>query len=252
MLNWLENMINKKTVIIQCILIMLSGVICAQDIKLLDVKARSIAGNRSQIFLEFSSQPDIPKHFSLDEPARIIFDFANVVNKLPALKAKQSMSLGVMKDINFINAGNKTRLIVGVLNLVPFNIDAFNSTIVITLDSDINRPYTSLQQQEATISGIDFRRGEAGEGKLIINMGAQKVPIDFKEESSEIQLEFRGASIDDNLLRKYDVTDFGTPVQSIIVKKEQKNILMHIVAAGSYDKIAYQVGEQFIVEVRPD
>ena len=101
------------------------------------------------------------------------------------------------------------------------------------------------------IKAIDFRRGEEGEGRLIIDLATESAPIDFSENDNEMTLEYKGATIADKLLRRFDVSDFGTPIKRVVVLRENNTVRFKIQAVGDYDKVAYQVDNKYVVEVKP-
>lgn len=217
--------------------------------RLIGLESKSISGNKAQILLEFSSKPPVLTSFSMENPSNMIFDLPNVQNNLSKQMSSQSIVLGVITGINFVQAATKTRLILNVLNIVPYTISYDNNKVIITLDND-QAPLKNNSDSIYTISSLDFRRGENGEGKLIIDFSSDIVPIDFSENDGEMRVEFRGATISEKLLRRFDVSDFGTNIQKINVEKVDKNVVMHIISTGDFQTMAYQLDRQFIVQVR--
>ncbi len=59
-----------------------------------------------------------------------------------------------------------------------------------------------------SISNVDFRRGDVGEGRLIVDLSDPKTDINASVEGQRIKLEFKGASLPENLQRRFDVTGF--------------------------------------------
>lgn len=233
-----------------CVAIYFALVQAANAIELLSVQTRSSPGNKAQLLLEFSAPPPKPTGFSISDPNRIIFDFVDTSNRLPAALTSQKISLGVMTGFNFVESKGTTRLIIDALSIVPYQIDIDRNKLVITLDNDI-RPQAEVVDGNYTISSIDFRRGEDGEGRLLVDFVGDSVPIDFTDNNKQIKVIFRGATISDSLLRRFDVKDFGTNMDQITVKNDDNGIVMNIATHGDYDVISYQLDKQFIVEVRP-
>src|SRR5690606_32333284 len=65
------------------------------------------------------------------------------------------------------------------------------------------------------IESIDFRRGEAGEGRVVVQLTDPRTVVDLKQEGGQIVLEFKDVRVPDAVLQRYDVTDFATPVSTI-------------------------------------
>ncbi len=264
-------------------------------IELLDIKIKLIADGQAQITLNFSKQSVLPTEFSIDNPSKMIFDFTAVSNKISKSSASQCSALGVIKEVNFVEAEDKTRMVVAVMHVTPFKIERDGNNIIITLagdakmssnsntdadiapksltrskvkeDDDNNDDEsceisasvsdipavpsaTTTTADNYNIKAIDFRRGESGEGRLIIELASDAAPIDFREVDNEMVLEYAGATIPDKLLRRFDVSDFGTPIKRVVVMKKDDSVLFKIQAVGDYDKVAYQLDNQYIVEVK--
>lgn len=217
------------------------------------------AGNKVQVFLEFNQKPKMPKGFSMDAPSKIVFDFPGVSLDVPRGTEYQKLDTGVAKAVTLVDTSNKTRLVVDVVYLVPYVMDIKGNTLVISLAGDIHKAGSELQSEGETamkaaniiVENVDFRRGSKNEGRLIVDLSHDSAPIDFKEEGDKIVTRFIGAKGSPDVLRLFDVSDFGTPVKSIHLNQATDEIVMDIEASGVYEKIAYQIDNQFIVEVRP-
>ena len=54
-----------------------------------------------------------------------------------------------------------------------------------------------------------------------------------------------------NLVRRYDATDFGTPVNGFDVTRVGNGSRIAITASGDFEQLAYQSDDQYVVEVQP-
>jgi type IV pilus assembly protein PilQ len=63
-------------------------------------------------------------------------------------------------------------------------------------------------------------------------------------------VEFLKSSLPENLRRRLDVTDFGTPVQSITTTQQGDRVRMTVDPRGAWEHSAYQSDNQFVLEVR--
>ncbi|HSX20930.1 MAG TPA: AMIN domain-containing protein, partial [Gammaproteobacteria bacterium] len=218
------------------------------EVSLLNIESKSMPMNRVQFILEFSATPPTPSGFAMDNPATMVFDFAHVQSNLSKQLSSQKLVAGVVTELNVVQSSAKTRLLLNVQNVVPYTIDYQKNKVIITLDNDV-QPFSI--STDYTISSFDFRRGESGEGRLIVDFSTDTVPVDFSEDNNEMRVEFRGATIPEKLLRKFDVSDFGTNIQKINIDREDNNVVMTIVTTGTYEKMAYQMDKQYIVQVKP-
>src|SRR5690606_8074669 len=90
-----------------------------------------------------------------------------------------------------------------------------------------------------------------GEGQVVVNMTSAAIPVDVRQDGNRIVAEFLGASLPENLRRKLDVTDFATPVTSIVTAPDGENVLMVIQPSGQYEYLAYQADKEMIIGIKP-
>jgi len=232
-----------------------SACVSAKEInQLKKLEVRPQNANQIQIVLEFSGAAIDPKSFSIENPASIVFDFLSVKNKLSKEMSNQIFSEGILKKINVIETDTKTRVVMDVRHLAPFKTEIQGNVLKITLDTGvIGRNAQGRKRIGAVgyqIKAFDFRRGDHGEARILVDLSTEKATIDFKEEGGKIITQFIGASIQERLMKRYDVSDFGTPVKSIVINQNGPNVEMVVDSTGNYDKIAYQLGNEYIIEVR--
>ncbi|MFC1685219.1 type IV pilus secretin PilQ [Pseudomonadota bacterium] len=237
----------------------LSPVSAGEPAILQDIEYSSLPGNKVQITLTASDMLGEPTSFSTDNPARIALDFAGVKS---GLKQKtQAIGVGVVRSVTAIEAGGRTRV---VINLVASSahevaVDG-NKAIVIVEGGSVasaaatqSRPSKPMMEAstDRAVQNIDFRRGGSGEGRVIITLSDPATLVDMREEAGRIVLDFLDASLPHELMRKYDVTDFATPVQTIEASAADDNTRMVITPAGDYEHLAYQADNLYTVEFRP-
>lgn len=100
------------------------------------------------------------------------------------------------------------------------------------------------------LTKIDFRRGEEGEGRVLISLGSSSMPVDVSQQGSRLVVKFAGASVPNELLRRLDVGDFGTPVRVVETRKSGNSAVMTIESAGDWEYIAYQANDLFTIDVK--
>lgn len=222
--------------------------------QLINLEVRPEGANKTQVVLEFSRSVIVPKSFSVENPPAVVFDFPTVKNKLSKALSNQTLSDSILKKINVIETDAKTRMVVDMKQLAFFDTEVKGNILTITFEDSMlgKAAVKKIARNHAgyQIKSIDFRRGEHGEGRLEVDLSTSKAVVDFKEESGKINIAFLGAAVQERLIKRYDVTDFGTPIQTIVVSKSGPDVYMEIDASGNYDKIAYQLDNKFIVEVR--
>ena len=99
------------------------------------------------------------------------------------------------------------------------------------------------------ITDLAFQRSPQGEGLLILTLTNPSVDASIFSEGGDITLQFLNTNIREALIRRFDVTDFATPVQGIEVSTTERGTKLKLRADGLYDYLAYQTGDQYILAV---
>jgi len=109
----------------------------------------------------------------------------------------------------------------------------------------------SMVAGRPALRNIDFRRGTAGEGRIIVDLPPNQVAVDVQQQGQLIVVNFKRAGLPENLRRRLDVGDFGTPVRSITTTTQGDNVRMVIQPSGLWEQTAYQTDSQMVIDVRP-
>lgn len=222
---------------------------------------RTLPGNRVQIVFEMSEPAEKPGGFSIDNPARIALDLANTKS---ALASKiTSVGIGNVRTITTVEAGSRTRAIINLTLPTAYSTRVDGNSILLTLDAPKGRSNSSsstkissssngnMASKRRSLKGVDFRRGEKGEGRVIFTLSEIGIPSDVREENGKIIVEFLGTDIPSNLARQLDVMDFATPIQLISTKKNGRNARVIITPISrDFEQLAYQSQNIFTVELK--
>lgn len=230
----------------------------AEENAITEINYSSLPGDQVQIRLSLENQAAEPGSFTIDNPARIALDFPNTKVKLPS--RSQNIGIGVARSINTVEAGGRTRVVLNLSRLVSYNTRVDGNDIIVTLGGS---PSTALATQSTSdtsssvnasdnnIKNIDFRRGEKGEGRVIIDLADPNTPIDLKTRGEQITITAANTSISSELERRLDVIDFGTPVKTIDAFNQNGNVKIVITGIGEFEQLAYQADNSFTVDVKP-
>jgi type IV pilus assembly protein PilQ len=85
---------------------------------------------------------------------------------------------------------------------------------------------------------------------VVVELPNNQVGVDIRQQGQSLVVEFLRSSLPDNLRRRLDVTDFGTPVQSITTTQQGDRVRMVVEPRGTWEHSAYQSDNQFVLEVR--
>ncbi len=253
-------------------------VVCAavsQAATLSDIKFAELPGERAELRLEFDSPPPSPTGYAIEQPARIVLDFSGIANGLD--EKKYAMNVGEVNSAVVVEGGGRTRLVVNLDNSVPYRsyIEGNVYIVEVGVESENASPsyvepvasaYREPAQQseqvnngqsvtsspnERSITNIDFRRGEVGEGKVVVSLADPSINIDVEEVSSGIEIKFLDTQLPVELRRKLDVLDFATPVSLISSSQEADGARIEISTSVEYDYLAYQADNQYVINIKP-
>lgn len=103
----------------------------------------------------------------------------------------------------------------------------------------------------ATVTSIDFKRGDGGSGKLILHFDGDGAMPDLRTSDGGLVVDIGNATMPANLQRTVDVTDFATPAQQIQSSASGDKSRVAVSARGGFESLAYQTGRDYIVELVP-
>ncbi|MEZ5563851.1 MAG: type IV pilus secretin PilQ [Gammaproteobacteria bacterium] len=230
--------------------------------QLKDIQVQALSGDRIELRLLTSGAASEPLAFTIDNPARISLDLQNTTLGLD--KRRKDVNVGPLSTILAAEAGGKTRVVLNLDKLVPYQTRVDGNAIVVTLGAAdaaaaavTSFPETSAAPAAArdrasrSVSGVDFRRGDNGAGRVVITLSDPTTPVDVRKEGDRVVLSFNGATLPANLQKRLDVTDFATPVNSIESASTASGTRISIVAKLPFQELAYQSDNVFSVEIAP-
>lgn len=255
-------MLRKLNVYVSVIALgLLSGL--ANAVTLEDVSFSSLSGDRIEVVLSFDGTPPEPTGYTIERPARIAVDLRDTTSGLSSRNI--SLGSGNAQSMTVVEAGDRTRLIFNLAELVPYETVRNQNNLVMTIGTGGGAPSVAAAPAAADtgvaavssrssaapdqLAGVDFRRGKDGEGRIIVDLGRANAPVDLSERGGKIRLTMDSLTVPENLRRRLDVTDFATPVTRIDTFTEDGSAIVEIRPEGNYDYIAYQSGSEFTVSV---
>jgi type IV pilus assembly protein PilQ len=199
-----------------------------------------------KINFEMSGQVTEPKVFSTNLPPRLALDFENTRNSSDM--DSQSIGMGQAKGLRIVSAGNKTRAVIDLTGPAEHNISVQNNTVTVTVLPG-ERYVQQGNQEVITINDIDFRRGEQGQAMVQIGLSDPNAIINISENMDKVVIEVANANLDESLDLKMDVIDFATPVKYVDARQRGNDVKIELDAMGAFEKMAYQTGNRYTVEI---
>lgn len=230
----------------------------AADLSRLDVAA--LPGDRVELKLQFDSPVVAPRGYTIEQPARIALDLPGVTNKLGV--KNRELGVGNARSVTIVETKDRTRLIVNLSTLVPYATRAEGNNLFVVVGEAATsasrvvpasaQPLTkSAPVSGREIQGVDFQRGEQGEGNVVIALSDSSVTADIQEQGGKIQLSFPKTALPDSLKVRLDVKDFATPVQYVSTSTQADKVNISIEPQGFYDYLVFQADNKLTVSVKP-
>ena len=230
------------------------------------IDVQPLAGQQLQLTMRLSAPAPQPLSFTIDNPARISLDLPNTTLALPSRRIDVHAS--GLDTILAAETKDRTRLVLNLDKLVPYDTRVEGNNIVVLLGATgavgaaaapavASTPNSSNAVTGSSGPGvrelraIDFRRSDDGAGRVIVKLSDPHTHINLHQVGNQIVVDFGDAGVPANLVRRYDATDYGTPVNSFDVSRVGTGARIAISANGDYEQLAYQSDDQYVVEVAP-
>ena len=249
------------TAAVLCTLFAFSPAASAQASRALQsVDFVSLDSERLLLTLTLSEAAPEPVVFTIDKPARLSLDLPDT--RLALAERFRKINVGKVRAVAAAEAKGRTRVVVELAESTPYKVRVDGSKVFVEINAGNGVAAVAATPKPATssagagqsgISAVDFRRGEKGEGRIVVSLGDPATAVDVKEESGKIVARFKNARAIDSLIRRLDVLDFATPVKFIDLARDGINTVMSItpVTGADFEQVAYQSGNTFTIEIQP-
>jgi len=225
-----------------------------------DISYTALPGGKVEVTLKFASPPAAPQVFSTETPPSVALDFADSRNGFN--KRRVDIGAGAVSGVSAIEAAGRTRVVVDLFRVTGYTTRTNGNDIVLTVNNGLvggNSVATSVGKTDPTktvnasseiqLSNVDFRRGKNGEGRVVVTFNGPGAAASLKREGGRIVLDLINVKLPPSQAQHLDVLDFATPVQSIDTRASSNGVHMEIVAKQPFEQLAYQSGNEYVVEV---
>jgi type IV pilus assembly protein PilQ len=208
----------------------------------------------------------VPQAFQVTNPPRIAIDLPDTVNALGRNQVQAGE--GDLRSVSIVQTPNRTRVVMNLTRNLTYTQALDGKTLVVTVEGAASTtsttPVTTAPTASTTFAeaqpgvatrynlrDVDFRRGNSGEGRVVVDLSSASVGIDIRQQGRQLLVDFINTDVPKNLVRRLDVGDFATPVRFVDTFEQSGNARMVIEPRGLWEYSAYQTDTQFILEVKP-
>ena len=228
-----------------------------------DIEFSSRPGSKFEVRLDFNETPPDIKAYTIEKPARIAIDFPDTTSSLE--RKRYSLPYGNATGVVVLEAGDRTRMVVNLVKMVPYETRVDGNSLYLVVGQDSSNDYVkqtadpnqvpvrakAVTEVNSEISDLQFQRTGDGEGRLTLQLTNPSVDVNVFSEAGDIKVQFLETTVPERLMRRYDVTDFATPVQSVAVNTTERGATLTLKTIGDYDYLAYQTNNEYVLSVKP-
>ena len=225
--------------------------------ELTNVEFNTLPGEQLEAVLTFDSAAPAASGYLMESPARIIVDLPDTDNGVD--QRRFNLSNAVATSAMLLSTEEKTRLVFNLTGAGQYEMLTRGNKVSVIIDkpASVAARSTMTQQYAATsptaneIDDFDFRRGDRGEGNVILDLGSSSANVDVKSQGSDIVVTIPNYNVPSRLLNRMDVVDFATPVSVVSFEQKGNDARVTISTSDDFDMSAYQANNEFVVSVAP-
>ncbi len=224
----------------------------------IEAVSASIQGGVEVVRIDLTQPLEVlPAGFSIQSPARIALDFPGIANAMG--RSTIELNQGNLRSVNVVQAGDRTRVVLNLKQPAPYKAQIQGKTLLVVLEAvAASSPSTGAppvfaenrNRDTLALKDLDFRRGDEGSGRIVVDLPNNQVGVDIRQQGESLVVEFLKSTLPEGMRRRLDVTDFGTPVQTVTTFQVGDRVRMLIEPKGQWVYSAYQSDQQFVVEVK--
>jgi type IV pilus assembly protein PilQ len=215
-----------------------------------------------QLQIQADGQLPPGKAFLISDPPRLVVDLPAVGSSIA--ERTQQIGSGPAQSVTVVPAEGRTRLVVNLTQAVRWSTRPSGNTLLVMLEAPSsvglagaqgnfagNFAVSSAPSGGPRVTGVDFRRGERGEGRVVVTLSSADVQVDTRPQGGRVVIDFKGVGLPAELSRRLDVTDFATPVTRVETRQYAGGVRMEVATTGTFEHLAYQANGQYTLEVAP-
>ncbi|MGI9307631.1 MAG: AMIN domain-containing protein, partial [Gammaproteobacteria bacterium] len=198
--------------------------------QLANIEAQSLPGNRVELRLTMTNPAPDPLAFTIDQPARIVLDLPDTGSSMDS--RRKDINIGPLDTVLTAPANGRTRVVLNLDDMVPYDMRVAGNLVYVTLGVSEAKSVKAFSAPAASasastsasatssnvgrsIDSVDFRRTENGGGRVVVNLTDVGTPVDVRQESGRIIVDFEDTVLPSSMIKRLDVLDFATPVTTV-------------------------------------
>ena len=171
------------------------SVAVAQSNQLQDIEVQTLPSQEVELRFKLNGPAPDPLSFTIDNPARISVDLPDTGLALDS--RRKNIGIGALHSVVAAEANGRTRIVLNLDELVPYNTSVQGNDVVLTLGAvaaataasasstvasfgSDSASRTSTSPSGRAITEVDFRRGETGSGMIMVTLTDANTNVDIR------------------------------------------------------------------------
>ncbi|HET6603483.1 MAG TPA: type IV pilus secretin PilQ [Xanthomonadaceae bacterium] len=234
---------------------------CAAENVLNEVGFSAAGGGQVDVVLELAGPASDAQVFTTEQPPRIAIDLPDTRSAVE--KRRIPVGTGATSSISVVEAAGRTRVVVDLFRNASYDTRVEGNRFIVSIAGGSGAGSAASGSTGASpdpskrvpasleVTNIDFRRSPDGAGRVILNFSGDGAAADLRTEGNQVVVELTNVALPSNLAQRLDVTDFATPVDSIEARSWRGGTQVRIDADANSEPLAYQTGQEYVVEIVP-
>ncbi len=238
-----------------------------EAVNLQSISFSNMPGDSIEVRLDFNGRPPVPSGFVLDNPARVSIDLPDVRSLLG--QRQFPIESNNAQSVLVLETSDRTRLVFNLREAVAYDTRVEGNTLIVHLGNDraastplaaapvattaaaTPAPRSFAADTTGSVTDVSFRRdGQSGEGQLTISLSGSRVIGSVEQVGRRVVVEFADTQVPERLNRRFDVTDFATPVNTVDVLPQRGNASVILDVNGEFEYVAWQSGNEYTVSIK--
>ena len=255
---------NPLIILAVCSLLAFLVIRSASATSLESLETVSSGAGKSQIKLSFKDKVPEVEGYILDYPARIVVNLPDTKN---LTKRYHEIDKNGIRRITIVQAGKDVRLIIALDDPSSYQSSIIKNQLFLSISSKVKKAEENKSEivnkkilmkvkqkqteksERPSLKAVDFQRGKDSSGNIIFMLSHPDSLININNDNQSLTVDFNGVDLPEILKQRLDVTEFGTAVQYIDIKKTGKKTQAVIELNGKYEYLSWQSEKKFTLSV---
>ena len=218
------------------------------------------SAGRVDVTLQLAGPAPDAQVFTTENPPRVAIDLPDTRSEV--VERRITVGSGATSAISTVEAAGRTRVVIDLFRPAAFETRHDGNRLVVSIGGgdnavagavpmDLNDPAKRIAGGGLSLENVDFRRTPEGAGRVVLQFSGEGAAADMRTEDGRIVVDLGNVHVPEALAQRLDVSDFATPVQTIESRRNGGGGRVVIAGAGEFDSLAYQTGNEYVIEVAP-